>query len=361
MAHRFPAALVALVAAGGVVGFAPSAAAAPPTSGVEVVVSGLDDPLGLAHDGGRFYVAESSVGQVSGFVPGGDPSVRLADFAGPSGVDRHDGRLIVVTGEGEPGTAGASTLWTSKRGEPRRALADLAAYELAENPDGQRQFGPDGAPLDALSNPFAVLAGDDPGQAFAYVADAGGNSVLTVDERGTVRTLFAPPVVTTGACAGVPNNDPQHTGCDAVPTGLAWGPEGDLYVSTLSGEAPGAGRVYVLDPRSGKVLDRIDGLSGPTGVAVGDDGEVYVSELLDGAPQGEPGPDFDPSAVGRIVRVDRDGDRAVAQVTLPVGLVFADGSLYSTAWSVAGSFLGQPGLGQVVRVHDEAFTPEPVS
>lgn len=361
MTHRTPAALLVLVAAAGVVGVAPAAAAGPPPDPVEVVVSGLDDPLGLAHDRGRFYVAESSVGEVSGFVPGGAPTVRLADVGGPAGVDRHDGRLFVVTGEGEPGTPGGSTLWTSQRGEPRRALADLAAYELAENPDGQQQFGPDGAPLDALSNPFAVLAGHGHGQAFAYVADAGGNSVLTVDEDGDVATLFAPPVVTTGGCAGLPNNDVQHTGCDPVPTGLAWGPDGDLYVSTLSGEVPGQGRVYVLDPRSGKVLDRIDGFSGPTGVAVGDDGDVYVSELLDGAPQGEPGPDFDPSAVGRIVRVDRDGNRSVARVTLPVGLVFADGSLYSTAWSVAGSFLGQPGLGQVVRVNEEAFTPEPVS
>jgi len=359
MSHRYPAALVTLVAAAGVVGVAPAAAASPPATPVEVVVSGLDDPLGLSHDGGRFYVAESAAGEVSGFVPGGRATVRLADFAGPAAVDRHEGRLLVVTGEGEPGTPGASTLWTSKRGEPRRALADLAAFELAQNPDGQVQFGPDGAPLDALSNPFSVLAGHGGGQAFAYVADAGGNSVLAVDADGRVSTLFAPPVVTTGACEGAPNNDPQHPGCDSVPTGLAWGPDGHLYVSTLSGEAPGEGRVYVLDPRTGEVLDTVGGLDGPTGVAVGDDGAVYVSELLEGAPQGEPGPGFDPSTVGRIVRVDADGDRSVAQVTMPVGLTWADGALYSTAWSVAGSFLGQTGLGQVVRVDAEAFTAEP--
>lgn len=361
MARRYGAALIALVAAAGVAGAAPAAASSPPADPVEVVVSGLDDPFGLSYDHGKFYVAESSSGEISGFVPGGDPTVRLADFVGPAGVDKQDGRLFVVTGGGEPGVPGAATLWTSKRGEPRKALANLEEYELAENPDGQLQFGPDGAPLDALSNPFAVLAGHGDSSAYAYVADAGGNSVLAVDEDGTVSTFFAPPVVTTGACEGLPNNDPEHAGCDPVPTGLAWGPDGNLYVSTLSAEVPGEGRVYVLDPCSGEVVDWIGGFSAPTGVAVGDDGEVYVSELLEGAPVEEPGPDFDPSAVGRIVRVDTDGNRSIAQVTMPVGLTFADGSLYSTAWSVAGSFLMQPGLGQVVKVHDEAFTPEPVS
>ena len=43
---------------------------------------------------------------------------------------------------------------------------------------------------------------------------------------------------------------------------------------------------------------------------------------------------------------------------MPVGLEFHHGSLYSTAWSLAGLFLGIPGAGQVVKVDRSAFGPE---
>ena len=102
---------------------------------------------------------------------------------------------------------------------------------------------------------------------------------------------------------------------------------------------------------------RIDGLSGTTGVAVDRSGRVYGSELFAGGPEGEPGPDFDPSTVGRIVRIDRNDDRATVAVTLPTGLHFEDGKLYASAWSIAG-FLGLAGRGEVVRVDLDAFAPE---
>nr|WP_240895244.1 ScyD/ScyE family protein [Kineococcus siccus] len=321
------------------------------------MAQGLDDPFGLSYAHGKFYAAENGSGEVSGFVPGGSgPVVRASGFSGPAGVDRTPSRLLTVTGEGEG--PGGSTLFVSSPGSPPRPLADLGAYELAENPDGQRQFGDDGAPLDALSNPFAVLGGRGGHERFAYVADAGANAVLAVDRDGAVSTFFAPPVVTSGACAGVPNNDPEHTGCDSVPTGLAFGPDGTLLVSALTGEVAGEGRVYVLDARTGALRRTITGLDGPTGVAAGDDGAVYVSELLEGAPAGAPEPGFDVSTVGRIVRVAPDGARSVAQVTMPLGLRWADGALHSTAWSVAGGFLQQRGLGQVVRVDARAFVAQ---
>jgi len=362
MSHRRRSALVITLAAVAGAALAAPATAAPPTPApppLTVVAQGLDDPYGLSFRAGKFYAAENTTGEVSGFVRGGSgPVVRASGFAGPAGVDRTAHHLLTVTGEGEPGTAGASTLYVSSPSSAPRPLADLAAYELAENPDGQRQFGDDGQPLDALSNPFAVLGGRGGHERFAYVADAGANAVLAVDRHGTVSTFFVPPVVTSGGCAGAPNNDPEHTGCDAVPTGLAFGPHGSLYVSALTSQVPGEGRVYVLNARTGELRRTLTGLSGPTGVAVGDDGSVYVSELLEGAPPGEgpPPAGFDLSTVGRIVRVAPDGARSVAQVTMPLGLRWADGALYSTAWSVAGAFLGQSGAGQVVRVDASAFS-----
>ena len=363
MAHRLQSAALVLVAAAAtaVTTTAPAHAAADQHDHdpIIVIADGLDDPFGLAAENGRFYVAESGTGEISGIIPGGDgPSVRVAGFPAPAGVDRRQGTLFIVTGEAsEPGATGGSTLWTSRRGEPRTALADLMAHELAENPDGQRQFGDDGAPLDALSNPFSVLAGRGGHEAYAYVADAGANAVLAVDAEGTVSTFFVPPVVTTGACEGAENSDPAVVGCDPVPTGLAWGPDGNLYVSTLGSEAPGAARVHVLDPHDGSVVEVLDGFTGAVGVAVGDDGSVYVSELFEGAPATpELPPGFDISTIGQIVRVAPDGTRSAAQVTLPLGLRFAGGALHSTAWSVVGS-LGQTGAGQVVRVDAAAFSP----
>ncbi len=332
---------------------------------VEVVATGLNGPFGIAADAGRLWVAESAAGQVTEINPRtGAKSVAASGLLSPAGVDRVGNRLAIVTGGQEVPDAsitGDSTLFQTRRNpnRPPEAIADFEAYELANNPDGQLQFDPvTGEPLDSLSNPFAVLAYR--GRAFVFVADAGGNTVYKVSESGRITPFFVPPIVTTGVCAGRPNNDPEHTGCDPVPTGLAYGPHNRLYVSTLSAEAPGEGKVYVLDARSGDVIRVIDGLSSPTGVAVGGHGEVYVSELLFNAPEGEgPPPEgFDPSTVGRIVRIARDGTRTYAAVTMPTGLVVdRRGDLYASAWSIA-NFFGMEDAGQVVRVSKRAFVPE---
>jgi hypothetical protein len=244
----------------------------------------------------------------------------------------------------------------AKAGKAPRQFADLMQYELDKNPDGQIQFDENGEPLDALSNPFNIVA-DRTGKGLFIVADAGGNVVLRIGWHGKVSTLFVPPVVRDGECAERPNNTVDGFGCDPVPTGLAYGPGGKLYVSTLGGEAPGAGRVYVLNPWTGKVLKTIAGLDSPTGIAVSPRGTVFVSNVIEAAPaEDPPPPDFDPSTVGDITRIARHGSRSVAQVTMPTGLLWRHGALYSSAWSIAG-FLGIPDAGQIVKVNHSAFEP----
>jgi len=232
---------------------------------------------------------------------------------------------------------------------------DLEAFEVANNPDGQVQVLPDGTKPDTLSNPFAVLA--LPGR--VLVADAGANDVLSIDPAtGVISTFFVPPVVgkEVPACADAPNNG-DLLGCDPVPTGLALGPNGLIYVSTLGAEAPGAGRVFVLTP-AGQRVGVIEGLDSPTGVVVDSHGTVYVSDVLEGAPEGNgpPPAGFDPATVGEVTRIAPDLSRSTAQVTMPTGLVFQDGELYASAWSIA-SLVGLQNRGEIIDLDRPAFTP----
>ena len=171
---------------------------------------------------------------------------------------------------------------------------------------------------------------------------------------------------------GIENNSAAGNSCDPVPTGIAYGPDGNIYISGLSGLVPGEARVYVVN-RDGKLLKTHVGLSNAAGVAVGPDGSVYVSDLLQGSPPemapakvassparaaralakaAQEEPEFDPSTVGQIVKIAPNGDRTYAQVTLPSGLLWTDGKLYASTNALAG-----PGAGQVVSVDQSSFLP----
>jgi hypothetical protein len=332
---------------------------------VTTVATGLDGPRQVGdYRGDRLVVAESGSGEVSSVsTRTGEVVTLLGGLVSPQGVDYDSGRLYVATGDAggppeegappPPRVPGSMSLVIAEPGGRVLRTIDLLAYELAHNPDGQVQFGPDGAPVDALSNPYAVLA---VGRR-VLVADAGANAVLAVDRHsGEVSTFFVPPVVTdVPGCVGAENN-PGTVGCDPVPTGIALGQDGRIYVSTLGAEVPGAGRVYVLS-REGKVVRVIDGLTAPTGLAVAGNGDVYVSDVAEGAPSEDPGPGFDPATIGDVTRIDRHGARTVAQVPMPTGLQTRNGVLFAAGWSVA-EFLGLPGdRGELVRVDRSAFAP----
>ena len=348
---------------------------------VSIAAEGLQGPRQLGHYRHQsLVVAESDSGQVSsvdlrsGAV---DPLATFGSSDAPSaaqGVDYAGGRLFVALGEtgggpeaGPPSPvqlppedtpvprctrtstapAGSALVVVRPHGDVE-AVCDLLQYELVVNPDQQTQVDANNVPVDSLSNPYAVLVQ----RQRVLVADAGANAVLSIDRRsGEISTFFLPPVVTEGACAGAENNPasdkyPATVGCDPVPTGVTTGPDGLIYVSTLGGLTPGAGRVYVLTP-DGEEVRRIEGLNPMTGIVVDDDGTVYVSELTGDVPFET----LDPSTpVGRIVRIDTDGGRSYAAVTLPQGLTIDHGRLYASALSLV------PNGGQVVRVGPGAFT-----
>ena len=353
------AVVTGLVAAGAVATPSTAGAARGESPGVERVFSrGLDGPFGLATLGRGFVVAESASGQVTRIGRRGGQRVLVSGAPGVAGVAA--GRLRVFSALGGSDEGGApppgsyapsSVLRTNLRTHRTKVIADLLKYELARNPDGQVQLV-DGKPVDSLSNPFSMTSY----RRGLLVADGGANDVLLVNKRtGRIRTFFVPPTVKdVPACLepGAQAN-PGTVGCDPVPTGVTVA-RGSVYVSTLGAERPGAGRVYKLHPRTGRVQRVWKGLTSPTGIAVGRDRSIYVSQVLFGAPEGAPGPGFDPASIGRITRIARNGRMTHAQVTMPTGLVMKRGTLYSSAWSIA-SFFNLNGAGQVVKVRRGAF------
>ena len=211
-------------------------------------------------------------------------------------------------------------------------FADITAFERNNDPDHQ---GFD-------SDPYAVLAL----KKRAIVADAAGNDLLSVDRKGNVSLLTVFPNVKTGACANQPN-DEGTTGCDAVPTSIALGPNGHLYVGGLAGLTPGEARVYEVDPSTGAIVQSWGGFTSVTGVAVAKDGTIYASELFGGDPNAQ--------VQGQLTKIAPNGTRTHLKVPFPAGLALdSRGRLYVSAWSGSpGTGLGVPGIdssGQVWRL-----------
>lgn len=171
-------------------------------------------------------------------------------------------------------------------------VVNLFAFEAAVNPDGVDP--PD-------SNPYAVLA--EQGRS-ALVIDAGGNDLLRVDNRGDVDVLavFPDELVSTDnlkALAGCPNAPPElafacglppMVPAQAVPTSIARGPDGWLYVGELKGfPAPtGESNIWKVAPDAEwaqcgsspdcvKVFD--GGFTSVIDLVFGADGTLYVAEL----------------------------------------------------------------------------------
>jgi len=364
MVSRRRAALASLVALGTAAALAATPSASAMTAdggGVRVVTTGLDGPFGiqkaLGHRG--FVVAESESGEVTRVFGNGRQRVILSGVPGVAGVAASPHRVFaVIGGPSEAGAPSGGKYGPSRvirmdyRGKHVKVIANLLRYELKHNPDGQVQFV-DGKPVDALSNPFAMTWS----KFGLFVADGGANDVLRINPRtGKVHTFFAPKTVTNvPACKGPDANaNPGTKGCDPVPTGVQV-VGNSLYVSTLGAEAPGAGRIYKLNARTGHVQKVWRGLDAPTGVEARRGGTVYFSQVLFGAPDPEaaPPPGFNPADVGRIGRI-RNGHVTHAQVTMPTGLELRNGHLFASAWSVA-SFLGMSHAGQVVKVRELAF------
>jgi hypothetical protein len=325
---------------------ATSVATAAPTASdsgarVSVRASGLNGPIGLGTLGRRsFVVANQGASRIVVVGRHGGKHTLVNGAGGVSGVVARGHKVYsVIGGPDENGNppkgrfAETSVLRTNLRTGRTVTIANLLAYELKHNPDGQAQFGPGHVPYDALSNPFSITKYPRG----LLVADGGANDVLRVNPRtGRVSTFFVPPTVkaSESAVCGTPDGqaNPGTVGCDPVPTGVVFA-RGSVWVLTLGAFAPGGGHIYKLNARTGRVQHVIKGLTAPVGLAVDHDSIYY------GEPNG-------PNDIARIHR----GRTTHVSVPSSTALVTRRGVLFATS----GVF-GAPGAGKILRITDSSF------
>lgn len=333
---------------------------------VTEIADGLANPRGLDVEGRYAYVAEAGTGGTQCLpvengpcvgrtgavtrvrldgrdqrrITRGLPSLLLpalgGEVVGPSDVSFRGGPGWLTVGLfGNPqireqlGGAARELGWLyryDRRGRAR-PFADIGAYEVTADPDGQ---GPD-------SNPHAVEPKGDQ----RAVADAGANALLAVDREGAVRTLATfDPVL-----APLPGGGAQIP-ADPVPTSVTRGPDGAYYVGQLVGFPfpEGAAKVWRVPAEGGEPVPVVEGLTHVIDLDFGPDNRLYVLQifarsLLAGDP------------TGRLLRIEEDGSRteiAAGALTAPTGMdVAADGRIYVSVNGVS------PDDGRVVRITPE--------
>jgi hypothetical protein len=198
-----------------------------------------------------------------------------------------------------------------------KVVADVAAHEVANNPGG-------GA---VDSNPYGVLA--QPGR--RIVADAGGNSIIEVLANGRTQTFAVP---------GAP-------GAQTVPTSVAEGPDGAIYVGQLTGFPffRGAASVLRISSDGGSISTFASGFTAIVDITFDTGGALYVLEVASGqvAPFPPPNPGL---GFGRLKRQCPGASPVVLLdgLTFPGGVaVGPDGAAYLTNFGTSAS-------GEVLRL-----------
>jgi hypothetical protein len=258
-----------------------------------------------------------------------------------------------TTGQQTYGPAGAllgDLVSAPLSGGTATSVASFGPYEAANNPDhGAGSGGPRNPAID--SDPYALV----PYNGGFAVADAAANDILFVNAAGQISTLAVLPLIPEPTSGGTVMAQP-------VPTSLAVGPDGALYVGELGGVGgPGTGNdvgdvnVYRIAP-GGTPTVYASGFTMIGSIAFDQAGRLLVMEIdtagiLDPSPVPQP---------GAIIRINGDGTRttlASAGLEFPLGIAVAkDGSVYASNFGIIPASGGPiPGVsGQVVRVSDPA-------
>lgn len=312
---------------------------------------GLANPRGLMVDGADVLVAEVGAGRITRIAPDGSTSVAASglptmvyfseetgqdEVAGPSSVVPVEGGLVVTVAEG-PQSVMQSVYFVPDGGAAIR-LANLGEYETENNTDGG--MTPGGDP-DLLSNPYDVISYEGG----LLVSDSGANALLHIDAEGAITpfAVFADLENPLFPDLGGPMRN-------QVPTGIAQGPDGAVYVATLTGFpfVQGGAAIYRLEDLNddgdalddGEVTVFASGLTSVTDVAFDTDGSLLAVEfstsMLEQAP-------------GRLIRIE-DGTTEV----LVEGLISPTGLVVTAAGRI---LVSQEFTGLVTDVTDGGTPP----
>ncbi|MGC4193077.1 MAG: ScyD/ScyE family protein [Thermomicrobiales bacterium] len=280
--------------------------------------------------------------QISTVAPDGTQAVLTTDIGGVGiGVTDHD--VYVSTGGGSVGsgfaplpqenTVSAFDLMTKKS----RVIASLGPYEVEHNPDG----------LDINPNLYGLATATD---GTLYVADAGGNTIYTVNPESGEFALFAVvPNLTdlTGATPTAEEQAMQPGPRQPVPTSIVLDANGTVTV-TLLGEMWSGPSVLNFTPDGSSYTEGVSGLSMIVNSALGPDGLLYVSQLS---------ADLNTGAPGAVLRINSDGtvEPVVEGLFFPHGIVFSPEGHLFVATNAIISGPDAP-LGMVLRI-DNVATP----
>ncbi|MEH1803265.1 MAG: ScyD/ScyE family protein [Nostoc sp.] len=238
--------------------------------------------------------------------------------------------------------------WTS--------VADLANYELANNPDG----------TDVSSNPLGFIIDGNK----LVAVDAGANDLLSVNaDKSNLQAIVAFPqdILTNPVFppSDTPSNEPAQVPSQgevvrsqfptqAVPSNVAKGPDGAYYVSQFTGFPfpEGGAKIYRVGT-DGKASVFADGFTQLTDLEFDPAGNLYALQY---ANQSAWKGNFD----GSVIKIATDGTRTTllsgngleSPSALTIG---ADGAVYVTNRG------DRPGLGQVLRIENIKSIPEPDS
>ncbi len=308
-------------------------------SDVKVLAEGLLSPLHLDVQGhGRWrdvLVSQSFAGTIGRVENGGVTEVVSEPGGGTGGMQAGPYGTLAYLAGGESG----SFLKALLPGGQIKTIADLSAYEAANNPDQIYTYGLQGATPECLESlppdiplaPYTGMVDSNPYELLvthrgAYVADAGGNTILFVTWSGKVRTVSVlpprPEVITAEVAGGLglPECVVGLTyNFEAVPTDVENGPGPYLYVSSLPGGPEDAslgarGGVFKVNPHDGSNKLIGTGFLGASNLAVDPWGSIYVTELFG----------------NRISKLINGAPVPLRELNQPAALEWAGGRLYAT-------------------------------
>jgi len=267
--------------------------------------------------------------------------------AGPSGSIYY-----VIQGPGPPDQSSALGALAQPFGKVYKydpasgqstVVADLTAYEYANNPDASNQLPQGDDPHD--SDPYGIYNAGS----YLLAVDAAGNDLLKIDANGNISVVAVFPLVMMDAPPFLNLPAGTQIPTQAVPTSVVVGPDGNYYVSELTGFPFQAGKasIYKVTP-DGQISVYAGGLTNIMQIAFDSLGHLFAVEMVQNGLLSAGQPADYVANQGAVVRINSDGSQTViANVPAPGGIAIGpDDTLYVSSFTDTGT----SSQGQVLKI-----------